>query len=68
MAESHKNPGERGRVRGPHKHKFSSSKIDRYAYKPDPPISGDDPNQSLMDFLKEGNIELRTPYQLFSFI
>ncbi len=68
MAASHKNPGEHGRIKGPHKHKFSSSKIDRYAYKPDPPLSDSDPNQSLMDFLKESNIELPIgQYQDFMF-
>jgi len=66
MASKHKNPGE-GWVRGPHKHKFSSSKIERFAYKPDPPLSETDANQSLMDFLKEGNIDLRTEYQDFMF-
>lgn len=58
MASKHKNPGG-GWVRGPHKHRFSSSKIERYAYKPDPPISETDANEALLDFLKEGNIELR---------
>lgn len=67
MAESHKNPGEHGRIKGPHKHRFSSSKIDRYAYKPNPPISEDDPNRALMDFLAESNIELRVTYQNFLF-
>jgi len=66
MAKKHKNPGE-GWIRGPHKHKFSSSKIDRYAYKPDPPISELNANQALMDFLKESNIDLRIPYQDFMF-
>jgi len=46
---------------------FSSSRIDRYAYKPDPPITEDDPNQALLDFLKEENIELRSDYQTFMF-
>jgi hypothetical protein len=69
MADSHKNPGETGRIKGPHKHRFSSSKIERYAYKPDPPISESDPNEALMDFLKEGNIELRSgDYQDFMFV
>jgi hypothetical protein len=66
MATKHKNPGE-GWIRGPHKHKFSSSKIERYAYKPDPPISETDANQALIDFLKESNIELRNGYQDFMF-
>jgi hypothetical protein len=67
MAAKHKNPGE-GWIKGPHKHKFSSSKIERYAYKPDPPISEADPNQALMDFLKESNITLRSgAYQDFMF-
>lgn len=66
MAKVHKNPGA-GKVRGPHKHMFSSSRIDRYAYKPDPPICENDPNQALLDFLREGNIELRSDYQTFMF-
>jgi hypothetical protein len=67
MATKHKNPGE-GWIRGPHKHKFSSSKIERYAYKPDPPISEADANQALMDFLNESNIELPSgTYQDFMF-
>jgi len=67
MARVHKNPGGKGKVYGPHKHMFSSSRIDRFAYKPDPPISEDDPNQALLDFLREENIELRTDYQTFMF-
>jgi hypothetical protein len=67
MSSEHKNPGIRGRVKGPHKHKFTSSKIDRFAYKPDPPISEDDPNQALMDFLEEANIALPSNYQHFMF-
>lgn len=66
MAKKHKNPGG-GKVRGPHKHKFSSSKIHRYAYKPNPPISESNPNEALIDFLKESNIELRSEYQNFMF-
>jgi hypothetical protein len=46
MAKKHKNPGG-GKVHGPHKHKFSSSKIHRYAYKPNPAISEADPNEAL---------------------
>jgi len=67
MADSHKNPGEKGRIIGPHKHKFRSSKILRFAYKPNPPISETDPNQSLMDFLAEANIALPTDYQNLMF-
>jgi len=67
MAGSHKNPREHGRIKGPHKHRFSSSKIARYAYKPYPPISADDPNQSLMDFLRESNISIPKGYQQFMF-
>lgn len=63
MALYHRNPGECGKVRGPHKHKFSSSRIPRYAYKPNPSISESDPNSALMDFLKEAHIELRGEYQ-----
>jgi hypothetical protein len=63
MAQYHKNPGGLGKVHGPHKHKFSSSRISRFAYKPDPPISEDNPNRALMDFLAEANIELRGEYQ-----
>lgn len=67
MALKHLNAGE-GWILGPHKHKFSSSKIARYAYSPDPPICDTDPNQSLIDFLKEGNIELPpNTYQDFMF-
>jgi len=67
MAVYHKNPGGGGKIRGPHKHKFSSSKIDRFAYKPDPPISEDNPNAALLDFLTEANIDLRGEYQHFMF-
>jgi hypothetical protein len=67
MAKSHKNPGEPGRVKGPHKHRFKSSKIPRYAYKPNPPISDTEPNQSLMDFLAEANISPPTDYQNLMF-
>jgi hypothetical protein len=63
MAKYHKNPGGRGKVVGPHKHRFCSSKIERLAYKPDPEISEENPNKALLDFLKEGNIELRSEYQ-----
>jgi hypothetical protein len=67
MARTHKNPGEAGRIKGPHKHRFKSAKIPRYAYKPDPPISDEDPNQSLMDFLAEANIALPKDYQNLMF-
>lgn len=68
MAKYHKNPGGQGKVHGAHKHKYSSSKINRFAYKPEPPICEDNPNAALMDFLKEANIELRGEYQsIFSF-
>jgi hypothetical protein len=67
MATKHKNPGG-GWIKGPDKHKFSSSKIARYAYTPNPPISEANPNQALMDFLKESNITLRSgTYQDFIF-
>jgi hypothetical protein len=62
MATKHKNRGGKW-VRGPHKHKFDSSKVPRFVYKPEPPLSDSDPNQSLMDFLAEANIELPTDYQ-----
>jgi hypothetical protein len=62
MAAKHKNPGN-GRIRGPHKHRFQSSKVPRFAYKPDPPISEEDPNRALMDFLAESNIEAPVGYQ-----
>lgn len=58
MAKSHENPGEQGRIKGPHKHKFVSSKIDRYAYVPNPKISTKGPSTALKDFLVECNIEL----------
>ena len=69
MAAKHKNPGGGGHIRGPHKHRFSSSKIDRFAYLPQPPISTADANQALLDFLKECNIRFRTGdrYQAFMF-
>src|SRR5882762_4818931 len=66
MAKIHKNPGG-GKIRGPHKHKFSSSKIDRLAYKPNPSISEDNPNAALLEFLAEANIALRVEYQHFMF-
>jgi hypothetical protein len=67
MASYHKNPGEAGKIRGPHKHKYSSSRIPRYAYKPNPPICEVDANKSLMDFLEEANTELPRRYQYFMF-
>ena len=67
MAKQHKNPGEVGKIRGPHKHRYSSSRIPRYAYKPNPEISEQDPNQGLMDFLKEANIEVPESYQAYMF-
>ena len=66
MALYHRNPGG-GKITGPHKHKFSSSKISRLAYKPNPPICDTEPNQSLLDFLTEANIELPLNYQYFMF-
>jgi len=68
MAKKHKNPGEHGKIIGPHKHKYSSSRIPRLAYKPDPPISDTNPNQSLMDFLQEANIKIPENYQNYMFI
>lgn len=62
MATKHKNPNS-GWIYGPHKHKFDSTKIPRFAYKPVPPLSDKDPNQSLMDFLAESNIQPPTDYQ-----
>ena len=67
MASSHKNPGESGRIIGPHKHRYSSSRIPRFAYKPDPPIDEDNTNRALMDFLEEANVELPSNYQYFMF-
>ncbi len=67
MAKRHKNPGGGGTIKGPHKHKYSSSKIDRYAFKPEPQISESNPNQALMDFLQEENIQPPTNYQHFMF-
>jgi hypothetical protein len=63
MATSHKNPDGGKRIHGPHKHKFDSSKIPRLAYKPEPPLSDGDPNQSLMDFLAESHIAPPDEYQ-----
>jgi hypothetical protein len=54
MALRHRNPGG-GSVRGPHKHLYRSSKIQRFAYKPNPAISEANPNRALLDFLEEGN-------------
>ena len=54
-------------MKGPHKHKYSSSRIPRLAYTPEMPISTENANQALLDFLKECNIELRTEYQDFMF-
>lgn len=68
MAKEHKNPEGAGRIKGPHKHKFSLSVIPRYAYKPDPPICETDPNQSLMDFLTEANIRIPEDYQNYMFL
>lgn len=65
MAIYHRNPGQK--IRGPHKHKYSSSLIDRFAYKPDPPLSEDDANETLLDFLKEANIALPHDYQYMIF-
>lgn len=67
MGKRHANPNGYPNVKGPHKHKYWSSRIPRLAYKPDPPISETDPNQALLDFLEEGNIKLQGPYQTFSF-
>jgi len=67
MATKHKNPNGGKWVRGPHKHKFDSTKVPRFAYKPDPPLSDSDPNQSLMDFLTESNIQLPSDYQIVMF-
>jgi hypothetical protein len=65
MAKYHRNPGG-GTVHGPHKHKFSSSKISRLAYTPDPPLDDKDPNRSLLGFLEEAHIEAPN-YQFFMF-
>jgi hypothetical protein len=62
MATKHKNPSN-GWVRGAHKHKFQSSKIPRFAYKPNPPISEANANDALMDFLEESNIQKPADYQ-----
>lgn len=67
MAQAHKNPGMTGRVKGPHKHRYSSSKIERFAYKPDPAISENDANEALMEFLDEANITRPANYQNFMF-
>lgn len=63
MGARHKNLGEPTTVRGPHKHRFSESRVPRYAYKPNPPISESDPNRALMDFLAEANIRKPENYQ-----
>jgi hypothetical protein len=66
MAHKHHNHGT-GWIRGPHKHKYSSSRIPRFAYKPNPPISDVEPNQSLLDFLAEANIQIPASFQYFIF-
>jgi hypothetical protein len=66
MARKHHNPGA-GWVRGPHKHKYSSSRIPRLAYKPNPAISDKDVNQSLIDFLTEANIAIPRNFQYVMF-
>jgi hypothetical protein len=63
MARKHKNIGHPGWVRGPHKHRFANSRIPRFAYKPNPPITETDCNDALIDFLKESNIEVPKDYQ-----
>lgn len=68
MSKKHKNFGVVGqRIHGPHKHRFRTSKITRFAYKPNPAICDTDPNQSLMDFLTEASIELPKEYQSVMF-
>ncbi len=67
MAAKHKNPDGGSWIYGPHKHKFDSTKVPRFAYKPEPPLSDKDPNQSLMDFLAESNIQLPSDYQIVMF-
>ena len=66
MARKHNKSGGKW-VRGPHKHKFSTSRIPRFAYKPDPPISVVEPNQSLIDFLVEANIAIPQNFQYIMF-
>jgi hypothetical protein len=66
MALKHHNPGG-GNVKGPHKHRYSSSRIPRFAYKPDPPISDTEPNQSLLDFLAEASIAQPPNFQYVMF-
>lgn len=63
MSKKHRNPRGAGNIKGPHKHKFDSSKVPRLAYSPEPPLSDINPNQSLMDFLTEAHIELPSDYQ-----
>jgi len=67
MASKHRNPAHGGKIKGPHKHRFSSSRIPRLAYSPNPPLSLANPNDTLMDFLKEANISLPTDYTDFMF-
>jgi hypothetical protein len=66
MARKHHNPGS-GWVKGQHKHRYSSSRIPRFAYKPDPPISDTELNQSLIDFLVEANIAIPANFQYVMF-
>ena len=66
LAKRHWNqPGDE--VKGPHKHKYCSSLLPRYAYKPDPPITESDANFALLDFLKEENISIPVDYQHYMF-
>lgn len=67
MARKHHNPGT-GWVKGQHKHKYSSSLIPRLAYKPKPPISDNELNRSLFDFMTEASIAIPANYQHVMFL
>lgn len=66
-ASYHRNAGVGGKVRGQHKHRFASSRIERFAYKPDQLLSEADAHRCLFDFLTEAHVELPKNYQFFMF-
>ena len=57
----HRDPVTREIIRQPHKHWWDDEWQDRRVYIPNDIRIGD-PHDELMDFLKECNIELRSPY------
>lgn len=59
--DRHKNPATGEIVLGPHKHTWDDNWEDRLVYVPDD-ITVGDPNQELLDFLNECNIQLGGSY------